>query len=75
MKQIKGLKIFPIKDVVERNLEDLKVNKVCMFVFNIIKSCRMVVGNKDCYYYFEKHDQGKRISSSKGMQECISHTR
>ena len=45
MKQIKGLKIFSIKEVVERSLDDLKVNEVCMLVFNIIMSCRMVAGS------------------------------
>ena len=52
MKQ--GLKIFSIKEATKRSLNGLKVNKVCMLVFNIIKSCHMVAGNKDHYFYFEK---------------------
>ena len=35
----------------------------------------MVVDKMDHYFYLEKHDQGKRISSSERMQEGISHTR
>ena len=42
-----------------------------MRVFNIVMSCHMVVGNMDHYFYLEKHDQGKRISSSKRLQEGI----
>lgn len=75
MKQIKELKIFSIKEDVEKNLDDLKVNEVCMLVLNIIMPRRMVAGNMDHYFYIEKHDQGKRISSSEKMQEGISHTR
>lgn len=75
MKQIKGLKIFSIKEVVERSLDDLMVNEVCMHVFNIIMSCRMVASIMDHYFYPEKHDQGKRISPSERMLEGISHTR
>ena len=31
-----------------------------MLVFNIIKSCCMVAGNVDHYFYLEKHDQEKK---------------
>ena len=54
---------------IERSLGDLKVNKVCMLVFNIIKSCHMVAGNKDHHFYFEKHDQRKWISSYEIISE------
>jgi len=49
MKKVKGLKLFPIKEVVERILDDLNVNEVCMLVFNIIKSFFMVACNMDHY--------------------------
>ncbi len=75
MKQIKGLKIFSIKEATEIILDDLKVNEVCMLVFNIIMSCCVVASNMDHYFYHEKHDQKKMISYSEGMQEGISHTR
>ena len=52
-----------------------KGKEVCMLVFNIIMSFCMVAGNMDHYFYLEKHDQKKRISSSERMQESISHTR
>ena len=45
-----------------------------MLVFNIINSCRMVAGNKDHYFYLEKHDQ----KESPPMKECwkgTSHSR
>jgi len=60
MKQIKGLKIFSIKEVAGRSLDDLKINEVCMLVFNIIKSCCVVVGSMDHYFYLYKCDQGKK---------------
>ena len=37
MKQIKGLKIFSMKEATERSLDDLKVNEVCILVFDIMK--------------------------------------
>jgi len=46
-----------------------------MLVFNIIKSCHMVAGNKDHYFYFEKHDQRKGITSDERMSKGMSHTR
>ena len=46
-----------------------------MLVFNIIISCHMVASNMDYCFYLEKHDQEKKISSSKRIQESISHTR
>jgi len=75
VKLIKGLKIFSIKEVAERSLDDLKVNEVCMLVFNTIMSCHMVAGNMDHYFYLETHDQRQRISSSEKIQEGIGHTR
>jgi len=47
MKQIQGLKIFSIKEVVEITLDDLKVNEVCILVFDIINSFCMAAGNMD----------------------------
>ena len=61
MKQIKGLKIFSINEVVERSIDDLKVNEVCMLPFNSIMSCCVVAGNMDHYFYLEKHDQRKDL--------------
>lgn len=46
-----------------------------MLVSSIINPCRMVVGNMDHYFYLEKHDQGKSMSSSERMQEGIRNTR
>ena len=60
MKQINGLKLFSIKEVVERSLDYLKVNEVCMLVFNTIMACHMVASNMDHYFYLEKNDQDKR---------------
>ena len=75
MKQAKGLKIFSIKEVVERSLDDLKVNEVCMLVFNIIMSCHMVANDMDHYFYLEKHDQRKGISSYERFSEGMVHAR
>jgi len=45
MKQIKGLKILSIKEDVERSLDDLKVNELCMLIFYFITSCCLVLGS------------------------------
>ena len=67
LRKIMGLKIFLIKEVVERSLEDLKVNEVCMFIFAFIKSCCMVAGNLDHCSILRSMIKGKESPLMKGM--------
>lgn len=66
MKQIKGLKLFSINEAAKRRLDDLKVNEVCMLVFDIIKSCCMVVGNMDHCSILRSMIKGKESPPMKG---------
>jgi len=70
MKQILGLRLSSIKEVAERSLDDLKVNEVCMLVFNIIESCFMVAGNMDHSSILRSMIKGKESLTMKGFQKA-----
>ena len=68
MKQIKGLKLFSIKEAVERSLDDLKVNGVGMLVLDIIKSCCMVASS-----ILRSMIKGKESQTMKDVERHGSH--
>lgn len=70
MTQVKGLKLFSIKEAEERSLNDLKVNKVCMLVFNIINSCCMVASNMDHDSILRSMIKGKESPPMKGCRKA-----
>jgi len=70
MKKIKGLKLFLVKEIVERSLYDLNVNEVCMLVFNTTKSCCMVMGNMDHFLILRSMVKGKKYLRMKGFQKA-----
>ena len=64
------MKIFSIKEAAERSLDDLKVNEVCMLVFDIIKSCCMVAGNMDQCSILRSMIKGKESPPMQGCQKA-----
>ena len=67
MKQIKGLEILSVKEVVERSTNVLKVNEVCILIFDFINSCCTVAGNLDYFSILISMIKGKE---SPPIKEC-----